>query len=160
MANSNKWRPRGCERAELALGSRDLMSPKIQSIVTQFVEDLTLAIQEEGAAAFRAAIAGEHEVGNGRRASGAQVSNGRRTPGPKLKAGRRPKGAKRTPEELEALTKTLLAAIKKTPGSRIEQIGRTLGIATKELALPVAKLFDAKSIKSTGQRRATKYFPK
>lgn len=136
------------------------MTPRIQAIVTQFVEELTQAIQEEGAAAFAAAIGGGDQTGSARQAGGGEVGNGRRKPGPKPQASVRAKGAKRTPEELEALTKTLLAAIKKAPGSRIEEIGKTLGVATKELALPVAKLFDAKAIKTTGQRRATKYFPK
>src|SRR4051812_24628239 len=122
------------------------MTPKIQSIVSQFVQDLTEAIQEEGAAAFRAAIAGDHQIGNGMRALGGQVGNGRRNPGPKPKTAstNRPKGAKRDPQEIENQTKTLLAAIKKTPGSRIEEISRSIGISTKELALPVAKLFDMK----------------
>jgi hypothetical protein len=137
------------------------MTPKIQSIVTQFVQDLTEAIQEEGAAAFRAAIAGDHQIGNGMNARGGTgTGNPGRKPGPKPKSTNRPKGAKRDPQEIETQTKTLLAAIKKTPGSRIEEISRSIGISTKDLALPVAKLFEAKSIKTTGQRRATKYFPK
>jgi hypothetical protein len=52
------------------------------------------------------------------------------------------------------------AAIKKAPGARAEQLAEALGVGTKELALPIAKLFDDKSIKSTGQRRGTKYFPR
>ncbi len=136
------------------------MSPRIHAIVTQFVEDLTAAIQEEGAAAFKAAIAGEHEVGNGRRTLAGQVGNGRRKPGPKPKAAKRAKGAKRTAEEIDAVTKSLLAAIKKKPGQRIEEIGKGMNVSTKDLALPVAKLFDAKAIRTTGTRRATKYFPR
>lgn len=127
------------------------MTPRIQSIVTQFVENLTLAIQEEGAAAFKAAI------GSG----GERTSPGRSTRGrPKGRpaAARRSKGAKRSPEELEALTKQLLAAIKKTPGQRIEHIGKAIGMATKELALPVKKLIAEKKISTKGQRRATTYF--
>lgn len=136
------------------------MSSRIQSLVTQFVEDLTAAIQAEGASAFAAAIGG-HPIGNSRETR----------PSPKRGAGRRPlraapaprakpKGAKRAPQEIEAITKTLLSAITKKPGQRIEQIGKVIGVSTKDLALPVAKLFDAKAIKTTGQRRATKYFPK
>jgi len=126
------------------------MSPRIQAIVTQFVEDLTAAIQEEGAAAFRAAIG-----------SGAAPAGRRRapsTPSARPSAARRTKGAKRSPEELEALTKNLLAAIKKNPGQRIEQIGKSIGTPTKELALPVKKLFAEKKISTKGQRRATAYF--
>jgi hypothetical protein len=70
------------------------------------------------------------------------------------KAGRA-KGAKRTPEELEALTKNVLAHIKKNPGQRVEQIAEALGTTTKELALPIIKL--GKALKTQGQRRGTKY---
>jgi hypothetical protein len=73
---------------------------------------------------------------------------------------RQAKGAKRTPEELEALTKKLRAAIAKQPGQRIEQIGAGLGVATKELVLPVKKLLGEKSISTKGQKRATTYFAK
>lgn len=72
-------------------------------------------------------------------------------------AGRaRAKGAKRSPEELEALTKNVLLHVKKHPGQRVEQIAAALGTSTKELALPVLKL--GKALKTQGQRRGTKYF--
>src|SRR5258706_1059650 len=67
----------------------------------------------------------------------------------------RVKGAKRRPEELEALTKNVLAHIKKNPGQRVEQIAAALGTSTKELALPIIKL--GKALKTQGQRRGTKY---
>lgn|SRR5690348_2318666 len=127
------------------------MSPKIQSILDNALAEVRAALLEEASQAVRDALGG----------GGGSAGGGRRKPGPKPKAAAgRAKGAKRTPEELEALTKSLLGAIKKGPGRRIEEIGREMGVPTKELALPVAKLFEAKSIKSTGQRRATKYFPK
>ncbi|HTQ05727.1 MAG TPA: hypothetical protein VMI54_17815 [Polyangiaceae bacterium] len=129
------------------------MSPRIQSIVSQFVEDLTLAIQEEGAAAFKAAIGSGGGTASSSRAT-------RSNSGPRAAAPRRSKGAKRSPGELETLTKSLLAAIKKAPGQRIEQIGKSLGAATKDLALPVKKLIAEKKISTKGQRRATAYFPK
>jgi hypothetical protein len=75
------------------------------------------------------------------------------------RAERRAKGQKRAPAALEKLTEDLAAAIKATPGLRIEQIAKELGTPTKELALPARKLIAAKKIKTRGQRRATKYFP-
>jgi hypothetical protein len=126
------------------------MTPRIESIVSKFVADLTKAIQEEGAAAFAAAIGGGSEVGNGRRAP--------RPTAPKI--AKRPKGAKREPEEIEALTKGFIAQVKATPGQNIEALAKKLGVTTKDLALPVQKAWDLKAIKSTGQRRGTKYFPK
>lgn len=71
---------------------------------------------------------------------------------------RRKKGKKRSPESLERLTETLLESIRSGPGRRIEEIARELETGTKELALPARKLLDAGRIKTTGQKRATKYF--
>lgn len=128
------------------------MSPKIQAILDTALEQVRAALLEEASQAVRQAL------GGGEGGVPTAVRGAKRGPKPQARA--RAKGAKRTPEELEALTKTLLAAIKKTPGQRIEQIGKSIGVSTKELALPVSKLFEAKAIKSTGQRRATKYFPR
>lgn len=71
----------------------------------------------------------------------------------------RPKGQKRAPEDLEQLVGQLLAAIKATPGQRMEQIAKGLKSTTQELALPAKKLIADKKIKTKGERRATKYFP-
>lgn len=74
--------------------------------------------------------------------------------------GKRAKGGRRSLEELEALTLKTLAAIKKAPGLRAEELAAALGVSTKELVRPVAKLFAQKAVRTTGQRRGTKYFPK
>lgn len=68
------------------------------------------------------------------------------------------KGAKRSPQAIAKLTDGLLAYVKKHKGERIEQIGKAMGVPTRELALPVAKLFAAKKLRSSGAKRATKYF--
>ena len=72
----------------------------------------------------------------------------------------RQKGIKRSPEELDALVKRLLAYIVKHPGQRIEQIGASLGVPSKEFVLPVKKLLSEKQITTKGQKRATAYFAK
>jgi predicted transcriptional regulator len=50
------------------------------------------------------------------------------------------------------------AAIKAKPGSSVEQLGKSLGMQTKQLALPIRKLLAAKQVKTKGQRRGTRYF--
>lgn len=70
------------------------------------------------------------------------------------------KGEKRDPKLLAQTVEDLFQQIEKAPGSRIEQIGAHLGLPTKDLALPVRKLLAAKRIKSTGVKRATRYFPR
>ncbi|HEY3235026.1 MAG TPA: hypothetical protein VGJ84_09920 [Polyangiaceae bacterium] len=70
------------------------------------------------------------------------------------------KGAKRSPGELETLTKILLRYISKHPWQRIEQIAAGLGHTTKSLNLPIKKLIADKSISTRGHKRATAYCAK
>ncbi len=72
----------------------------------------------------------------------------------------RPVGAKRPPEELAATVAKLGAYVAKNPGLGIEAIGKALATPTKDLALPVKKLLATGKIKVTGEKRATRYFPK
>jgi hypothetical protein len=131
------------------------MSPKIQAILDTALEQVRAALLEEASQAVRNALTGDDGP------VPIPYSRGTAKPGPKPKAGKRPKGAKRTPEELEQITKNLLAAIRKKPGQRIEEIARAMGnVTTKDLALPVIKLWDQRAISTKGQKRATRYFPK
>src|SRR4051812_22642745 len=47
------------------------------------------------------------------------------------------RGAKRTAEDLEALSGKFASFVKSHPGLRIEQINKELGTTTKDLALPI-----------------------
>jgi len=69
------------------------------------------------------------------------------------------RGAKRTPEDLEALSAQVASFVKANPGLRIEQINKQLGTTTKDLALPIRKLVSDGVISSKGQKRSTTYFP-
>jgi hypothetical protein len=69
------------------------------------------------------------------------------------------RGAKRTAEDLEALSKQLASFVQANPGLRVEQINKELGTTTKDLALPIRKLIADKVISTKGQKRATTYFP-
>ena len=73
---------------------------------------------------------------------------------------RRGAGQKRPPAELARTVERLLAAIKAKPGQGMEALGAGLGLVTRELALPAKKLLAAKKVRTTGAKRATKYFPK
>ena len=52
----------------------------------------------------------------------------------------------------------LLTYVRSNPGEGLESIGKGLGLPTKELKLPVQKLLASKSVRTTGQKRGTKYF--
>jgi hypothetical protein len=55
------------------------------------------------------------------------------------------------------MTDKVLASVKKNEGQRLEELGRGMGISTTELKLPAAKLFEAKAVKTRGQKRGTMY---
>jgi hypothetical protein len=69
------------------------------------------------------------------------------------------RGAKRTAEDLAAMSDKFAAFVKANPGLRIEQINKQLGTTTKDLALPIRKLVADKVIAVKGQKRSTTYFP-
>jgi len=74
----------------------------------------------------------------------------------------RPRGgrsAKRTAEDLEALSTKFASFVKSHPGLRIEQINKELGTVTKDLALPIRKLISEGQISAKGKKRSTAYFP-
>ena len=69
------------------------------------------------------------------------------------------KGAKRGRGDIERLKTRFLYHVTANPGLRIEQINREIGTRTAELRLPLAKLIEAKEIKTKGHKRSTTYFP-
>jgi len=77
----------------------------------------------------------------------------------KAGAPKRAPGEKRPPAELAKLTEKLGDYIKANPGARMEAIAKALGTPTRDLNLPIKKLFSAKKIRSEGHKRATEYFP-
>jgi hypothetical protein len=69
-------------------------------------------------------------------------------------------GARRTKEQLEALTNALLKYIGKNPGQRMEQISAGMKMSSKELNLAMQKLKVEGHLKTKGQKRATAYYVK
>jgi hypothetical protein len=122
-----------------------------QELFDELKAALIAEIREEERANARAAVIAELQGGT--------APNVKAKTGPKPMA-KRSKGAKRDPGDIEALTEQLFAAMKKAPNSRIEELSKELGMATKELALPVKRLLDSKRVKKSGQRRATRYTAK
>ena len=125
----------------------------IQATVELFVDQLTQLIREATMELVKGAITGSVRPTLMR--PKATASKSASTP----KAKRPKKGAKRSPDALGAITTRLLGYVANHPGLRIEQIGKALGVSTKDLALPVRKLVATKKITTRGQKRATSYYP-
>jgi hypothetical protein len=64
---------------------------------------------------------------------------------------------KRSSEEVDAMAQKFLAFVKANDGKRLEEISKGLGIDSHDLKLPASKLLAAKAVKTTGQKRGTKY---
>jgi hypothetical protein len=127
----------------------------LRAALDSFVEDLSKMIQQATLESVEQALAAASTIparraGRGR--GGAAVAIVLPTP--------RGRGAKRTPEELEQLTKRFHSYVQKNPGQRIEQLADGMGVSTRELNLPVKKLLAGKKLSTKGQKRATTYFAK
>jgi hypothetical protein len=120
---------------------------QIRDAIEAFVEELSVLVR---AAALQSVteVFGSSGPG-GRRGRGSVVGG----------SPRRAKGEKRSAQALSQLVGRLLTEIKTKPGLRMEQIAKSIGSTTKDLALPAKKLLAEKKIKTKGERRATKYFP-
>ena len=141
------------------------MSDKLQALFDEFVSRARTLLIEEAMASFSALAQG----GGGQpdpllKAKSEPVVRFRMKPGPKPKSAapaqkpaKRAKWQKRSPEELEALTKEIISTLKKRPGLRSEQLAATLNTTTKELALPLSGLVEAGTLKTKGQRRGMQY---
>ena len=122
---------------------------RIRGMVEAFAGELTALIRESAFETVRAALGDGGGGGRGRRGRAAQP----RSLG-------RGKGAKRPPQEIAKLVGRLRDYVKSHPGQRIEQIAKGMSVSTRELNLPAKKLLAEKVLKTRGEKRATKYFPK
>lgn len=133
---------------------------EVRELVDSFVAKLETLIRDEIRRGFEAALGGTApQASRPRPAPRATTTSPRPSAPAKFASAGRKKGQKRSPEELKALEDALLAHIRENTGKRIEEINRVLKVPTKDLARPISKLLAAKKIKTTGQKRATRYFP-
>lgn len=86
----------------------------------------------------------------------------KRGPGRPRKAASKParagKRIRRSAEDLEAIAARVFDHVKANAGHRLEEIAAALNLDTGVLKRPVAKLLEAKKLRTEGQKRGTKYF--
>lgn len=70
------------------------------------------------------------------------------------------KRGKRTSEQVDQMAAQIYEHVKKHPGASVELMAKAFKHPSKVLTLPIAKLMASKKLKTTGQKRGTKYFVK
>lgn len=123
--------------------------------VQAFVAQITELARRAAVDTLESAFSGRVGRAGGSRATMAAATDG----APSVGRRRGGRGAKRTAEDLEALSEQFMTFVKANPGLRIEQINKELGTSTKDLALPIRKLIADRMISAKGQKRSTAYFP-
>ena len=130
---------------------------QIRASIDSFVSELNALVRQAAVDAVREALGADSESRQRDSARGGHATGG--GSGPRNRAARRRRRVKRSPRVLQKLETTLLSEITRNPGQRIESIGKRLGVATRDLNLPIKKLIDAKKIRKRGEKRATEYLP-
>lgn len=144
------------------------ITPEIERRIASFVADLDGLVRAAALEAVHAALGGTAAIAKTARAAAAKKApKVATTTAPPAKPAStkaaapkvRGKGAKRDPKDLETLVDAVRTHISQHSGEGVEAISKHMGVSTKELALPIIKLLDAKKITRKGQRRGTRYFP-
>jgi hypothetical protein len=149
------------------------LNSQINSSIQSFVAELTELVRSAALESVQSALGGGGggSVSGVRRGPGRPKGSGvRRGPGrpkgssaansaavPAPKPARRAKGERRSSEDVDATAAKLLAYIKANDGKRIDEIAKAMSVHTSDLKLPAQKLLAAKSVKTSGQKRGTKY---
>src|SRR5678815_4142994 len=123
--------------------------------VESFVAQITELARRAAMNTLESAFGGRAGRAGGARAALASAMTAAARVG-RLRGGR---GAKRTAEDIEALSSKFASFVKANPGLRIEQINKELKTTTKDLALPIRKLIAEGMISAKGNKRSTAYFP-
>jgi hypothetical protein len=128
------------------------LDTQIRDCISAFVEELSTLVR-------RAAVESVQEaLGTG------ATSRTKGTIRRKKKAtrGARPvrrKGGRRSSESVAATAEAIVRHVRSNPGQNVTEIGDALGLSSKDLRLPIQKLVGEKQLRTTGQRRGTRYHP-
>jgi len=117
---------------------------RIEECIEAFAADMSEIVRRVAFESVSLALAGEPAIA------------------PAVRTNQRPTrraGGKRTRQEIERTTTALERHIRTTPGRRMEELSSDLGLDSRELALPVRRLLEARRIRTEGHKRATRYFP-
>ena len=126
---------------------------QIRALVDSFVHDLSLLIRQSSLEAVQQALLEALEEG----VAPAAPKGARRIrkPSSRTKSARR---QRRTPADLEAADKAIVAHVRKNPGCQMGQLATALGEKAVTLRVQVARLVESGGIRKEGEKRNTRYF--
>lgn len=129
---------------------------RMQRLVRDFVSQVASVAREAALATLRGQLAEET-----RSAAPTAPSRSKRTAiaAPRRARARAKIGSKRPTADIARLEALLTHYIAANPGQRVEQVNQALRTTTNAVRLPLARLVRVGTIKTTGTRRATRYFP-
>lgn len=138
------------------------LDQQIRERISSFLEELSTLVRQSALEAVREALTGGAVATPARRGPGrppkpvaaAEPASVAKAPKAARKASKR---GKRSSEDVTEIAAHLYDYISKNAGQSIEEIGRGMNTSTKTLKLPIKKLIEAKKLKTTGQRRGTRY---
>jgi hypothetical protein len=130
----------------------------LRARIDTFTTEITALVRVAALEAVHEALGGTLTTAPAKRGPGRPAKSG--APSPIVAPKRRGRRAKRTPEDVAKMGEAVVAFVAKNPGQSVEQIGKALGQKTKELALPIIRMIEAKKLRTTGERRGTRYFAK
>ncbi|HJL14126.1 MAG TPA: hypothetical protein RMH99_00650 [Sandaracinaceae bacterium LLY-WYZ-13_1] len=126
---------------------------EVDELVRQFVDDLEELVRKAALASVAEALE-----------SGTAVSSSpspRRSPSKRSSATKkRSRSAPRSKAGKEKLAREIVDYVTENPGAKMEDMKAAIGEETKFLRPIVNKLLANGHIRKTGERRATRYFPK
>jgi hypothetical protein len=130
----------------------------LRARIDTFTTEITALVRASALEAVHNALGGTLTIAPAKRGPGRPSKAAAQTASPAPK--RRGRPAKRTPEDVAKTGEAVVAYVAKNPGQSVEQIGKALGAKTKELALPIIRMIEAKKLATKGKRRGTRYFAK
>ena len=126
---------------------------RIQELTEEFVSQLSVVIREAALDAVRSAIEG---------AGGSAAPTRRKKKASRKKAARKATGGKkrirRTAADYSALGDQILSYVKANPGCGAGDIATAVKSTTGDIRPVTAGLISSKKLRTTGQKRGTKYF--
>lgn len=122
---------------------------RIQETINIFVQDLRTLLGQATKERLLSVLGGEESA----------PARAPRAPRAGQKAPRSGRRVRRNAEQLAEVQEQVLAVLGKTPGLTSEQLQDAVGLEKQELQRPLQLLRDEHKIRTTGQKRAMRYFP-